>query len=225
MLRRASTHLGHTPNRSPEKGWRNPFGNLRRSQSHKSSAASPTGTNPSNSQGFPHHSQSSEESSSATPKRDFGSQGQMKIKEEEEEEEEAANSTTAATKNSNSNNELCGRSHVVATPTTTTASASASAGTMSSDTDSLRTYGSERTLVESGTDIASSSAAGGGGGIVITPSCGGSGRVTLHLNLPPHKQTASSIDSEGLGSLASEEMEEAGPLEWAQWSKEVRLSV
>ena len=57
---------------------------------------------------------------------------------------------------------------------------------------------------------------------------GGASRQTRHqnlfLSLPPgsrHKQTCSSVDSEGLGSLASEEIEEAGPSDWAQWSKEV----
>ena len=108
-----------------------------------------------------------------------------------------------AAKNSNSNNEQCGL-QVVATPTS-----------LPSDTDSIRTFGSERTLVEASGSAAEGDGTGGGYGIV-------SSRRGL-LTLPPtsHKQTCSSLDSEGLGSLASEEIEEAGPLDWAQWTKDV----
>ena len=96
--------------------------------------------------------------------------------------------------NSNSNNER--DSHSVTTPTS-----------LNSDTDSIKTSGSERTLVEG-----SSSAA-----------------LPLQrdlLNLPPtkHKHTSSSLDSEGLGSLTSEEIGMEEP-DWAQWSKEVREAV
>ena len=106
-----------------------------------------------------------------------------------------------AAKNSNSNNES--GSQIIATPTSLTP-----------DTDLIKTFGSERTLVEAN-----------GSAVTATSS------VPLQqglLSLPPtrHRQTAGSLDSEGLGSLMSEEivMEEAMPQDWAQWSKEVRTT-
>lgn len=103
-------------------------------------------------------------------------------------------SLDVASTNSNSNNER--DSHSVTTPTS-----------LNSDTDSIKTSGSERTLVE------------------------GSSTAALplqrdFLNLPPtkHKHTSSSLDSEGLGSLTSEEIGMEEP-DWAQWSKEVREAV
>ena len=98
-------------------------------------------------------------------------------------------------KSSNTNDEQCGL-QTVATPTSLT-----------SDNDSIRTFGSERTLVDASGTVDSLSLKG-----------------LLNLQQSSHKQTCSSIDSEGLGSLASEEIEEAGPQEWAQWSKDVRIA-
>lgn len=225
LQRRASTHLGHSPSRTSEaaSAWRNPFSNLRRTQSHK---APPTDAgrrrqqleivNSSRLQGPARSSVESLgiSSTSSSPGHDAAPTRHPLTTTTEElvrhlELEGGTTTTAAAARNTNSNNEQCG-SQIAATPTS-----------LPSDTDSLRTFGSERTLVEgggSGTDIitAAATAAAAGGGQTR--------QQNLFLSLPSgsrHKQTCSSVDSEGLGSLASEEIEEAGPVDWSQWSKEV----
>ena len=91
----------------------------------------------------------------------------------------------------------------------------ATPNTRSSDTDSIRTFGSERTLVES------SNLSG-----EVPPQ-----KPLTHnlLTVPAatrhkHTCTCSSLDSEGLGSLTSEEvaMEETETQDWTQLSKEVK---
>ena len=209
---RAATHLGHTP-RSPDKGWRNPFSNLRRTQSHKTSRSQHTRTKV-NVPRVESSSQSSESLSSTSS----SSRLELTVPLIEEEHGSPESTEAAAQLSSDvhhnlgqdavsSNREQCG-SQTVATPTSLTCT---------SDTDSIRTYGSERTLVEMST-----TADGGSGTTATTTDNTMSLRQEL-LSLPPtrHKQTCSSLDSEGLGSLASEEIEEAGPQDWTQWSKEV----
>ena len=205
--RKAATHLGHTP-RSPDRGWRNPFSNLRRTQSQKTP---PTGgerqreiVDPSRLQELTHPSSTESlgiSSAASSPGHDVPGVGRPSpLQQLSSLSQQLGLGDTTAARNTNSNNEQRG-SQIAATPTS-----------LPSDTDSLRTFGSERTLVEgSGTDAP---------GLVGCLAAGQS----LFLNLPPssrHKQTCSSVDSEGLGSLASEEIEEAGPLDWSQWSKEV----
>lgn len=232
LQRRASTHLGHSPSRTSEaaSAWRNPFSNLRRTQSHK---APPTDlghrrqqleiVNSSRLQGPACSSveslgisstSSSPGHDAASPRHPLTNTTEQLVRHLELEGGTTTTTTTTATaaRNTNSNNEQCG-SQIAATPTS-----------LPSDTDSLRTFGSERTLVEgggSGTDIttaaATAAAAAAAGG-------GQTRQQNLFLSLPSgsrHKQTCSSVDSEGLGSLASEEIEEAGPVDWSQWSKEV----
>ena len=218
-MRRASTHLGHS-HRSPESGWRNPFSNLRRTQSHKAAATTLEGRlqgsthsvgsdSLSSASGSPHHvsseitsPQNDHTTSLGDPSIDVTSPHHQGL-------------GAAAARNSNSNNEQHG-SRTVATPTQQLTT---------SDTDSIRTFGSERTLVEAcggivadttttTTTITTTGGSSGGGG--------GSLGILLSLPRPQHKQTCSSVDSEGLGSLASEEVEETGPQDWAQLSKEVR---
>ena len=110
-----------------------------------------------------------------------------------------------ASKNSNSNNERDSQ-QTLATPTSLT-----------SDTDSVKTFGSERTLVEASGSVS------GGGASTTTAALPALRRDMLNLLPTGHKHTCSSLDSEGLGSLASEEivMEETVPQDWTQWAKEV----
>ena len=206
--RKASTHLGHAPSRGPSdtSSWRNPFSNLRRTQSHKTPPTQRAPhrrqpleiVNSSRLQGPAHSSAESLGVSSTSSSPGHEARHPQVVRHHLELE--------TASRNTNSNNEQCG-SHIAATPTSLP----------SEDTDSLRTFGSERTLVE-------------GGGSVDTTDGGTNARIgqqqNLFLSLPPssgsrHKQTCSSVDSEGLGSLASEEIEEAGPSDWTLWSKEV----
>ena len=207
MQRRAATHLGHTP-RSPDKGWRNPFSNLRRTQSHKTPRGRHTHTEVDVAK-LEGSSQSSESLSSTSS----SSRLELTVPLIEEEHDTPASPEPTAQLSSDAHHNLgldaTSGSQTVATPTSLTCA---------SDTDSIRTYGSERTLVEISTTVD----AGSGTTATNTMSL----RQEL-LGLPPtrHKQTCSSLDSEGLGSLASEEIEEAGPQDWTQWSKEVRNRV
>ena len=215
VLRRASTHLGHIP-RSPDKGWKNPFSNLRRTQSYKVARGQHTHATEVDASGLQGTSQSSGSLSStssgsrfelAAPliEEEHGVPGSMEVA--------ARLSPTSSDAHHNPSLEAAGSNReeqrgslTVATPTSLT-----------SDTDSIRTYGSERTLVDVSTtaDVSSTTTDSTTGNITSL-------RQEL-LSLPPirHKQTCSSLDSEGLGSLASEEIEEAGPQDWTQWSKEV----
>ena len=206
VQRRAATHLGHTP-RSPDKGWRNPFSNLRRTQSHKTPRGRNTHTEVDVAK-LEGSSQSSESLSSTSS----SSRLELTVPLIEEEHDTPAPPEAAEQLSSDTHHNLSldaigsnSGSQTVATPTSLTCT---------SDTDSIRTYGSERTLVEMSTTVD----AGSGTTATNTTSL----RQEL-LSLPPtrHKQTCSSLDSEGLGSLASEEIEEAGPQDWTQWSKEV----
>ena len=109
--------------------------------------------------------------------------------------------------NSNSNNER--DSQNVTTPTS-----------LVSNTDSLNTFGSESTLVEAG-----------GEGVSLHLQCKESHeemilrvqREVLNLSATQHKHTASSLGSEGYGSLTSEEIgpDEPSIQNLSQWSKEV----
>ena len=112
-----------------------------------------------------------------------------------------------AAQNSNSNNERDSRN--ATTPTS-----------LMSDTDSIKTFGSERTLVETGSEE-----------VVLLTQRRESHEETilrvqrevLNLSATQHKHTASSLGSEGYGSLTSEEIgpEEPSVQDLSQWSKEV----